>query len=118
MTKWHQAVFLGLMGWNLMLPPAGRRNGMPWPDSKAPISQWIIAKSFDAADSCEAELDKHRKGFKQIYRNMSHKNPEAEFWGQFYIAAAGEATCIATDDPRLNESAEKTIPDIRPSGAN
>ena len=118
MKNWHQVAFLGLMGWYLMLPPASQRNGMPWPDNKAPISQWTIAKSFDRANSCEAELDSHRKGFKQIYRKMSHNNPQSEFWERFYVAAAGEATCIATDDPRLNESAEKTTPDIRQSGTN
>jgi hypothetical protein len=118
MNNWHEVAFLGLMGWYLMLPPASQLNGMPWPDNKAPISQWTIAKSFDAANACEAELDRNRKGFKQTYRKMSHKNLQSEFWGRFYIAASQQATCIATDDPRLNESAEKTTPDIRPSGAN
>jgi hypothetical protein len=115
MRKWHEAVIWGLVGWYLMLPPAAERAGMPWPDNKAPISQWTIAKSFDKADSCEVELAKHRKGFKETYSRISHKNLETEFWTRFYIAAAGEATCIATDDPRLNESAKGMTRDMRPS---
>jgi hypothetical protein len=116
MRIWHQAVFFGLMGWYLMLPPARQQNGIPWPDSKAAVSDWTIAKSFDTAESCEAELDHERKGFKKTYSKISHKNPEVEFWARFYVAAAGEATCIATDDPRLKEPMDRTKPDMRPSG--
>jgi hypothetical protein len=115
--KHCQAVFLGLIGWYLMLPPASPLNGMPWPDNKAPISHWTIAKSFDTANSCEAALDRNRKGFKQTYHKMSHKNLQSEFWGRFYIAASQQATCIASDDPRLNESAEMGS-EMHPSRSN
>ncbi len=90
-----------LIGWYLMLPPAAQRNGVLWPDGKAPISQWTIAESFDSATACEAELDKHRKRFEKAYRKANHAALTAQFWAQFYVVAAGDASCIGTDDPRL-----------------
>jgi len=98
-----------------MLPPAGQQNGLPWPDSKAPISGWTIAESFDTAKACEAALADHRKKFNKTYNKLSHRTLDAEFWGRFYVTVAGEATCIATDDPGLKDDAE-TAPSTQPSG--
>lgn len=101
-----------------MLPPAGQRNGLPWPDGKAPIFQWTVAESFDKAKACEAELDKHRKKFQQTYRKISHQTLNAEFWTQFYVTASGEATCVATDDPRLKGGSDNGTSDVKKSAAD
>ena len=101
-------IVLSLLGWYLMLPPAAQQqNGLPWPDGKAPISEWTVAESFDQAKTCETELDKHRKKFQKTVRSkISHQFAESEFWSRFYVAAAGEATCVATDDPRLKAGSD------------
>jgi hypothetical protein len=112
-------ILLSLLGWYLMLPPAAQQqNGLPWPDGKAPISQWTIAESFDKAKACEAELDKRRKGFQQTYNKISHQFAVSEFWTRFYVAAAGAATCVATDDPRLKEGTDNGTSDVKKSSAN
>ena len=105
-----------LTGWYLMLPPAAQRNGVPWPDSTAPVSRWTIAKSFDTAKACEADLAKHRKQFR-TYQKASRSDPAAAFWSSFYVTASGSATCIASDDARLRDSAEEPTPDLKQSTA-
>lgn len=114
MNRRYHAIFFSLIGWYLMLPPAAQRDGIPWPDGKAPISQWTIAESFDNAKACEAELDKHRKQFQQTYRKANHDDPSAQFWAQFYVAAAGDASCIETDDPRLKADSSETFNSRKP----
>jgi hypothetical protein len=112
----HHLIILSLLGWYLMLPPAAQQqNGLPWPDGKAPISQWTVAESFDKAKACEVELDKRRKGFQQSYKKISHQFADSEFWSRFYVTAAGEATCIATDDPRLKPGLENGTSDTKKS---
>lgn len=73
---------------------------------RAPIAQWAIAESFDTAKACETEVDKHRKGFEKAYKQVSHSNSSREFRARFFVVTAGEATCIASDDPRLRQEAE------------
>lgn len=98
-----------------MLPPAGQQNGLPWPDNTAPFSRWTTAESFDTAKACEAELAKNRKHFTQTYRKTSPADSEPAFWARFYVAAAGNATCIASDDVRLKDSADRGNSDLKPS---
>jgi hypothetical protein len=106
-----------MTGWYLMLPPAGQQNGIPWPDNTAPVSRWTIAESFDTAKACEAELAKHRKQFARTYRKTNQADPAAAFWARFYVTASGNAACIASDDVRLRDSAEKPTPDLKQSTA-
>jgi hypothetical protein len=117
-NRCFHAMAFALIGWYLMLPPAGQQNGLPWPDGRASISQWTIAESFDGAKACEGALTAHRKKFEQAYSKLSHQTSDAEFWGRFYVTAAGEATCIATDDPRLKEDAAARPTGVQPSSAN
>jgi hypothetical protein len=107
-----------LIGSYLMLPPAAQHNGIPRPNVNAPISQWTIAESFDNAKVCEAELDKHRKGFQHTYRKANHAGPGAQFWAQFYVAAADGASCIETDDPRLKADSPANPSNLQNSQAN
>jgi hypothetical protein len=118
MNARRHLVLLSLLGWYLMLPTAAQQpNGLPWPDGKAPISQWTIAESFDQAKACEGQLDKHRKSFQCTYSKISHQFADSEFWSRFYIAATGEATCVATDDPRLKGDTENGNSDLKKSSA-
>ena len=118
MNDCRHLIVLSLLGWYLMLPPATQQpNGLPWPDGKAPISQWTIAESFDRAKACEGELDKHRKKFQRTYSKISHQFAESEFWSRFYVAAAAQATCVATDDPRLKAVGDDGTSDVKKSSA-
>jgi hypothetical protein len=104
-----------LTGWYLMLPPVGQQNGIPWPDNTAPVSRWTIAESFDTAKACETELSKHRKQFVQTSKKTDRADPAAAFWARFYVRASVSATCIATDDVRLRDSAEESAPNLKQS---
>jgi hypothetical protein len=114
----YRSLAVTCMGWYLMLPPAAQRNGIPWPDGRAPISQWKIAQSFDSATACEKELDKHRKKFETNYRKANAATPAAQFWAQFYVAAAGDANCIETDDPRLKADSPAETSHVENSQTN
>ena len=109
--------FLIAAGWYLMIPPAGQHNGVPWPDNTAPLARWSIAKSFDTSKACETELAKNRKQFQESYRKTSHKDPAATFWPSFYVSTSISASCIASDDVRLKESADDGAPDLKQSTA-
>jgi hypothetical protein len=109
--------FMIAAGWYLMLPPAVQHNGVPWPDNTAPLARWSIAESFDTAKACEAELAKNRKHFSQSYRKTSHKDPASAFWPSFYVSTSISASCIASDDVRLKESADEGAPDLKQSTA-
>ena len=109
--------FLIAAGWYLMIPPAGQHNGLPWPDNTAPLARWSIAKSFDTAKGCETELAKNRKQFQESYRKTSHKDPAAAFWPSFYVSTSISASCIASDDVRLKETADEEAPNLKQSTA-
>lgn len=119
MNDRRHLILLSLLGWYLMLPPAAQQqNGLPWPDGKASISRWTIAESFDKAKSCEAEVDNDRKKLQQTYRRINHQYAESEFWTRFYVTAAREATCVATDDPRLKGGSDNGNSDVKKSSAD
>jgi len=118
MMQTRHLLTLSLLGWYLMLPPAGQRNGLPWPDNTASIAQWTIAESFDTAKACEDELSRHRKRFQKTYHKADRQNLGAEFWAKFYVTAAGEASCIATDDPRLRPSTDDSSANVTKSSTN
>jgi hypothetical protein len=119
MNHRRHLIAFSLLGWYLMLPPAAQQpNGLPWPDGKAPISQWTIAESFDQAKTCEGELDKNRKKFQHTYSKLSHQFADSEFWSRFYVAAAAQATCVATDDPRLKAAGADGTSDVKKSSAD
>jgi hypothetical protein len=119
MNDRRHLMLLTLLGWYLMLPPAApQQNGLPWPDGKAPVSQWTIAKSFDKAKACEAQLDNDRKRLQRTYRKIKHQYADSEFWSRFYVTAAGEAICIATDDPRLKAGSDNEAAELKKSATN
>jgi hypothetical protein len=110
MKRYRHALTVSLLGWYLMLPPVVQRASLPWPDDKAPLSQWSVAESFDAAKDCEAAAEARRVKFQETYQKQNSGNPGEQFWMRFYLTAAMGATCIATDDPRLKEVAVDATP--------
>jgi hypothetical protein len=110
--------WIALIGWYLMLPQVGQQNGVPWPDSAAPISRWTIAESFDRAKPCETILADRRKKALRESGKVGTKASSARFWNRFYVTAAGEAVCIATNDPRLRDDAPTRLTGVQPFAAN
>jgi hypothetical protein len=65
---------------------------------KAPLSRWDIDRSFDNAASCNAWLDyrlRTNAGVGQPGRPRG--NSDDLYWLELH----GNASCIASDDPRL-----------------
>ena len=83
--KLRHTAALALVGWYLMLPPAGQASLC---DPDAPISRWKIVRSFDRADDCK---DVYVRGVK-TYEGQKDRSE-----------CAKAALCIASDDPRLKE---------------
>jgi hypothetical protein len=78
---------LALVGWYLLLPPAGWRpedlsnplgQRVAIPMLGSPYSEWRIQKAFDSAQECAAAKEQYQRD-----------------------PGGGNAICIATDDPRL-----------------
>jgi hypothetical protein len=94
--KPRQAAAIALVGWYLMMPPrpAGPRMAgalAGWPDTNAPLSKWIIDKSFDSAEDCE-------RGFRKLVAEVMTAQ-DNESAAQEHQSL--DAVCIATNDPRL-----------------
>ena len=83
----RHAAALALVGWYLMVPPAGR--DYPMGNVAAPLSQWLKRPTtYRDKDECEHVLDRHRR-----LTNSKNKQIAVNFYKQ--------AQCISADDPRL-----------------
>src|SRR5262249_24600360 len=91
----RHAAALALVGWYLMVPtPYGSADLHYEPN--LPLSKWTAFESFETADACgKARYDMQRKTEKDRPDQLTVKGRMAFL--------AGEAQCIATDDPRLAE---------------
>jgi hypothetical protein len=100
----HAAPLL-LMGWILVVPPDSTT---PYSvDSDAPLSRWSHIAKFDNAPDCERALAALRKRNPDIpapldptgeLRRFQRRQPADP---QLALARVQNATCIATDDPRM-----------------
>jgi hypothetical protein len=82
------ALALGL-GWYLMVPPVNQ-TGDYYADPGAPLGQWTIRSSHDTAKGCEKARAKLKAEISQ---------PQGQLGA--VRSFLSEATCIASDDPRL-----------------
>jgi hypothetical protein len=101
------ATALALLGWYLMIPPIVPSPGqslsnrevmkrMSWfPDSNARLGRWSISGSYDDATACEK--------LKQLLISAGKECVSPYTWTRAFCAAATEAQCIASDDPRVND---------------
>jgi len=89
------AAALALVGWYLMVPPV---MGKGLPDKTAPLSKWEIEYSFDTADDCSTS--QHKFSDDGMRRAELKKSRQDVILGIQFM----DATCIATDDPRLKET--------------
>jgi len=101
-TNLRHVAALALVGWYLMAPPtlsidgtSDIKTGRWWAKTDAPIRDWQILESLDSANDCEGM---RTKIVMQGKRNLN-RTPSTYPWA--YAVASTQATCIATDDPRL-----------------
>ncbi len=94
--KIRDALALTLVGWYLIVPPAGRtlRAGLA-----LPLSQWRTVASFDNAVKCESGK---RKGLPLVEQRIKDQAGKAGVSASDVQALAQLALrCVASDDPRL-----------------
>jgi hypothetical protein len=106
---------LGLIGWYLMVPPDARP-GLPgnW-HSHAPLREWMTVDSFDTAGACRAAKAKlfpdalddflETLSINKVIPRPSEESPRQKA-DDIELSQAGNALCIASDDPRLKSSSK------------
>jgi hypothetical protein len=78
---------LALIGWYLLLPPAGR--DYPMGNVDLPLSQWLKRPTvYRNKDECEHVLDRQRR-----LANSKNRQVAVNYYKQ--------AQCVSADDPRL-----------------
>ena len=96
--KIRDALALTLVGWYLIVPPAGRtlRAGLA-----LPLSQWRTVASFDNAVKCESGK---RKGLPLVEKRIKKDAEKAgvpAHDSDVQLLAQRLLRCVASDDPRL-----------------
>jgi hypothetical protein len=96
--KPRHAAALALVGWYLMVAP---RDADYLLVTSAPVSEWIILQSFDAAKNCEEEraqkIEQADKSGNYWYYDTKKRENVGSPAELAYL-------CIATDDPRFKET--------------
>jgi hypothetical protein len=97
--KLRHAAALALVGWYLMVPPIGSKNGVPMVDKSAPLSQWHHRHSvYQSESDCTEALTKERDTYEAEIQAGELTMGSYIWKGQLDLE-----TCIASDDPRLKE---------------
>lgn len=104
--KPRHAAALALVGWYLMAPPNKNED--------TPISAWIVRRTYDSADACQAGLSKDRAqaaaklrqydSMTDLQRRNLEHNQEAldrEIADNASIDESFRSACIEQGDPRL-----------------
>jgi hypothetical protein len=67
-------------------------------DLNAPLTRWVMVRTFDAADACE----QFKIAMTQWVGTPQGKAMVAKSSARsFYVEQIGDAQCVASDDPRL-----------------
>ena len=100
--KPRHAAALALVGWYLMMPPENFPSSDE-PISTAPLEQWHVWHSFDAADECERfKLSEENRLWATVLRAEPYTN--AQTFARVFHLEMVDAECIASDDPRLKSN--------------
>ena len=84
MNATHAALFL-MLGWYLMAPPTSIKYGAVVWDMSAPVTKWMVIKSFDTVEECEESKASFEEEANQIRPTYDVDS------------------CVASNDPRLQE---------------
>jgi hypothetical protein len=99
LMKLRHAVALTLVGWYLMVPPAGRTTTKA--GLAVPLSQWITVGAFDNAVKCESGK---RKGLPLVEKRIKKDAEKAgvpAHDSDVQLLAQSLLRCVSSDDPRL-----------------
>ena len=108
--KHHRAAALALLGWYLLAPPIAHDPGRWHPKMMAPLSEWIVAKSFDFASECEKRIaeDNAKAENPQALASMTRQMNDmggGHVWdSNDLLKEMVNEHCISSDDPRLKPS--------------
>jgi hypothetical protein len=92
----RHAAALAVVGWYLMLPPFVKGpDGARRVDSKAPLAQWSIDKSFESRDACEQA----KSGLQSPDQSLAPSAANVELRN----ATLAALQCVPSDDPRLKK---------------
>jgi hypothetical protein len=97
--KPHHAAALALVGWYLMSPSL-TDDGLGV-ISSAPLSQWEILASFDAARDCEREKESRQNKAVYVLRMLSSQKLLKSHHAPLNYIQDANGVCVSTDDPRL-----------------
>jgi len=99
----RHAATLALVGWYLMVPPAG----LIFPETSPRVFMpkfdrtWRVKATFNSANDCAVAREKHEADFALGVKSIMPKGYETHPTRSSPIDDG--ALCIATDDPRLKE---------------
>jgi hypothetical protein len=104
--KARHAAVLALVGWYLMVPPNKNED--------TPLSEWIVRRTYDSADACQAGASNERaqaaaklRQYDNMTdlerRNLEHTQEglDREMADNANIDVSFRAACIESGDPRL-----------------
>jgi hypothetical protein len=94
-VKYWCTAALALVAWYLMMPPPGAENA---PNARAPLGDWVVDSLYDTPSACRRELSHFQRSLQINLRE--HENTHA--FVAWAPQAAALATCVSSDDPRLN----------------
>ena len=98
--NFRHAAALALVGWYLMVPPAG----LIFPETSPRVFMpkfdrtWRVKATFNSANDCEVVREKHETDFALAVKTAIPKRHEAD---PKLSSPDDGALCMATDDPRL-----------------
>jgi hypothetical protein len=105
----RHASALALVGWYLLAPPIVHDPSHWHPNMKAPLSEWIVAKSFESASECEKRLAEDNAKAENA-QSLASMTKQMNDMGGGHVWDTDELLkemvnehCIASDDPRLKE---------------
>jgi hypothetical protein len=97
--KIRDALALTLVGWYLIVPPAGRTTTKA--GLAVPLSQWITVGAFDSAVKCESGKRKGLPLVEQRIKDQAGKAGVSAHDSDVQALAQLALRCVASDDPRL-----------------
>src|SRR5437870_5458024 len=89
----HCVAGLLLLGWYLMVPPLGGRDGNLKPDPRRPLSDWQHIDTYVSADTCRAGLLDRLLSIQELIAEPSEKSVA------MFQSKLGD--CFASNDPRF-----------------
>jgi hypothetical protein len=82
-------VLSGILGWLLLVSPAGKH--------PVPMSKWSSAGTYATEDSCEYEKELQMTGAHAMFPNRGEEQKREPH----QLTSSSISACVSEDDPRL-----------------